>query len=167
MEAQEAERTIIYAPRTASEANDMLADIAQRRQACELYAEACDTKAAYYAAQKKAERDKLDTYINERLPLLREFIKNMPVKKAKASESLKLPDGTIRVKYAVQKMSPDEDKLKEELKGTEYVVNEPTLKWSKLKDVLDIVDGKAVNRNTGEVIVGVNVINEPEKITVE
>lgn len=158
---------------TPEKAEWALQKIAEEERAAQAYIDACKGQIERYKnlaveCERKLEQD--TSYLRGLLGSY--MMRSAPVRKAKDSASLVLPSGRVRLKYDHYKMVPDEDKLVDVYDGTSYVEYEPKLKWGELKKTLTIVGAgtgrpKVINRDTGEVVEGVDVEWVPEKIEVE
>lgn len=158
--------TLRRAPETAEEANDLIAEMKETSERFNTFADICRTKMAYYNAQLNNAQRQYDDEVSYKLSLLNHFMDGAPTKKAKASESIKLPDGTIRRKFATAKIVPDNDALVKEYKGTQYVEAVPKLKWGELKANLIIKDGKVIDTTTGAVVEGASIESVEAEISI-
>lgn len=119
----------------------------------EKYEETCDARIAEFQTKKTDQRAKVEAGLTGLKDMLMMWMQTAPTKKAKASESIALPSGTIRLHYAKQKMEPDRDKLAEYYHDTEYEIITCNVDWATLKKDLVIVDGEfVVNNTTGDII---------------
>lgn len=75
------------------------------------------------------------------------------------------PYGKISIVHRKQ-WKKDTDELLKAFKGTSYVEETPKLKWGELKKQIEVVDGKPVFKETGEIVDGVTV-EEIEKVNIK
>jgi hypothetical protein len=83
----------------------------------------------------------------------------------KTRQTYRLPTGKLKMKLAFQRMVPDTEALMAAFPA--FVEHKPDLRWGELKKRLDIIDGKAVDTETGEIVEGVSVETVPPKFIVE
>ena len=86
---------------------------------------------------------------------LYEYFQKVNHKETKTQENYKLLDGSLVWKKPSQKMVPDKEKLLEYVKQhnmTEFVKVKEEVDWSTYKKECEIVDGKAVNVQTGDIL---------------
>ena len=83
----------------------------------------------------------------------------------KTQETYRLPTGKLKMKLAFERMVPDEESLITDFPN--FTERTPTLKWGELKKRLQIVDGKVIDTETGEIVQGVSVEMAPPKFIVE
>lgn len=158
---------------TPEKAEWALQKIAEEERAAQAYIDACKAQVERYTRLAEEREKKVEQDTSYLRVLLASYIKNgAPVRKAKASEALELPSGVVRRKYESYKMVPDEDKLIQTFDGSKYVDYTPKLKWGELKKSLAIVgegtsDAKVINKETGEVVEGVDVEWVPETIEIK
>ena len=99
--------------------------------------------------------------------LLSDYMENLPCKATKTQKSFEFPAGKIVKKLPKFDFDYDENKVIEEYADTEFVENKPRLKWAELKKTLSIIDGKVIDKETGEIIDCVTVKEVPEKFEVK
>ena len=86
---------------------------------------------------------------------LYDYFNKVDHKETKTTESYKLLDGSLVWKKPSLKMVPDKDKLLEYVKKhgmPEFVKVKEEVDWAKYKMECEIVDGKAVNVQTGDML---------------
>lgn len=112
-------------------------------------------------------RDRENAYLTERL---REYFDGVVDKKITATqESYKLLAGTIRRKYKSEKMVKNDDALVQYLHSSgqvEFIKTEEKPAWAEFKKNLEIVDGKVVDKSSGEVVDAVTLEDVPEKFDI-
>ena len=103
--------------------------------------------------------------------LLQEYFTNERVKNPKFKFSS--PNGKLSSRKQQPKWVYEESKLVDVLKDTEFVTSVPKLEKGLFKksakkglDGLSVVGNKVVNTNTGEVIDGVQIQEQPDKIVI-
>ena len=84
------------------------------------------------------------------------------------------PNGKLSSRKQQPKWIYEENKLVDALKDTEFVTSVPKLEKKLFKDAakkgldgLSIIGSKVVNTNTGEVINGVQIQEQPDKIVIK
>ena len=104
--------------------------------------------------------------------LLQEYFTNERAKNPKFKFSS--PNGKLSSRKQQPKWIYEENKLVDVLKDTEFVTSVPKLEKKLFKDAakkgldgLSIVGSKVVNTNTGEVINGVQIQEQPDKIVIK
>jgi|SRR5690625_1217331 len=130
-------------------------------------------------ALAQAEIDKIERWQNEvneqaqsSIDYFQSLLAEYAIKKREEDpkfKSLKLPNGRIGFRKSQDKWVYDNDKLiesleKAELKDFIRVKKEPSKK--DIKKAFEVVDGKVVNPDTGEVIEGITVENQADKFNV-
>lgn len=101
---------------------------------------------------------------------LAEYFETVPHKTTKTKASYRLLSGTLTRKFGGQQMKQDDDKLVEFLKASgalEYIKIEEKPKWGDYKKRLEIMDGTVVDKETGEIVEGVQVIEKSDTFTVD
>ena len=103
--------------------------------------------------------------------MLAEFFETVPHKKTKTgTESYRLLNGQLVKKPAAVKIQPDDEKLVEWLRaaGHEDLIKvETSAKWGELKKQLSVVGTVAMIAETGEIVEGINVTDEPATFSVK
>lgn len=101
---------------------------------------------------------------------LAEYFETVPHKKTKTTESYRLLSGTLKVKLGGAAMKQDDEKLLEYLKASgnsEMVQTTEKPRWGEFKKRLEILGDVVVDKTTGEVVEGVEVIVKPDTFTVD
>ncbi len=84
-----------------------------------------------------------------------EYFTKVEHKETKTQETYKLLSGSLVLKKPAQKMSPDKDKLLAYVKANnmpEFVKVKEEVDWAGYKKECEIVDGKVVNTQTGDLL---------------
>lgn len=84
-------------------------------------------------------------------------------------KTLKLPNGRVRFRKRQPQWKYDDKTLIQSLKQagmTDYIKVEEKPVKSDIKKVLEVIDGKTINPETGEVVEGIEVIERGEKVEV-
>ena len=84
-------------------------------------------------------------------------------------KTLKLPNGRVRFRKQRPQWKYDDKTLIQSLKQagmTDYIKTEEKPAKNDIKKVLEVVDGKAINPETGEVVEGIEIIDRGEKVEV-
>lgn len=85
-------------------------------------------------------------------------------------KTIKLPYATLKSKTQPQDYAKDEDKLLDWVKSnaTDYLkVVDPTVSWGELKKNVVVAGGKALLKDTGEIIEGLEPLEKSVKFDVE
>lgn len=101
---------------------------------------------------------------------LAEYFETVPHKKTKTTESYRLLSGTLKVKLGGVAMKQDDEKLLEYLKASgnsEMVQLTEKPRWGEFKKRLEILGDVVVDKTTGEVVEGVEIIVKPDAFTVD
>lgn len=104
---------------------------------------------------------------------LRVLADQVPQKEAKTQSKVELLSGSVVIKKPTQTLVADKDKLIEWAKENamnDYIDEKvvQSFKWKELKADLDIVDGKIVNKLTGEIMTeGVTIEDKPEEVVIK
>lgn len=117
------------------------------------------------AAEKRYENG--TAYLTSKLA---EYFNTVPHKKTKTTESYRLLSGTLKMKLGGVSMQQDDEKLLEYLKASGNVDMIKTTEkpmWGEFKKSLQIVDGVVVDKNSGEIVEGVEVIEKPDTFSVD
>lgn len=117
------------------------------------------------AAEKRYENG--TAYLTSKLA---EYFNTVPHKKTKTTESYRLLSGTLKMKLGGVSMQQDDEKLLEYLKASGNVDMIKTTEkpmWGEFKKNLQIVDGVVVDKNSGEIVEGVEVIEKPDTFSVD
>lgn len=104
---------------------------------------------------------------------LRVLADQVPQKEAKTQSKVELLSGSVVIKKPTKTLVADKDKLIEWAKGNamnDYIDEKvvQSFKWQELKANLDIVDGKIINKLTGEIMTeGVTIEDKPEEVVIK
>lgn len=99
---------------------------------------------------------------------LQEYFQKVPKKVAKTKESYRLLNGSLVLKKGTLEYQRDEELLVSYLKETnqfKYLKESST--WGDFKKNLEIVDGKVIDKTTGEVLEFIKVSEKPDKFEVD
>ena len=100
-----------------------------------------------------------------------EYIKrdDVPAKDTKTQMSLKLPSGTIKFIKSKLDYDRDDDELLEYCKenATDFIKIKESVNWVEFKKHLEIKNDIVINKDTGEIIDGINVIEVVPKIEIK
>jgi hypothetical protein len=121
----------------------------------------------FYAEQLRKASDELTGNRSFLIGKLEEYFQTVPTRATKTRSTYALPSGKLVNKFAKWAMECDAAALIAALSGTEYVVTEPKLRWGEYKKRLKIVEEKAIDAETGEVVPGVDVVLKPGRFDVE
>lgn len=131
--------------------------------------ERLDKLAADQIAELNEKRKELKEKYGKKTSYLRsllcEYFMSVPHKSTKTQETYKLLSGSLVMKKASQKIIHDDEKLLAYLDQFEdsenYIKVERSIKWSEFKKELEIMDGKVVDKETGEIVDGCAVEEIP------
>lgn len=101
---------------------------------------------------------------------LREYFETVKTKDTKTQKSYSLPSGRLKLKYQNPEYKRDEEVLLSYLESnnmSSYVKLKKSTDWSNLKKLTDIAGGKVVNKETGEIIPGIELVERDPKFEVE
>lgn len=101
---------------------------------------------------------------------LAEYFETVPHKTTKTKASYRLLSGTLTRKFGGQQMKQDDEKLVEFLKvsgNLEFIKTEEKPKWGEYKKRLEVMGGKVVDKETGEIVEGVQLIDKPDTFSVD
>ena len=101
---------------------------------------------------------------------LAEYFNTVPHKKTKTTESYRLLSGTLKMKLGGTTMKQDDEKLLEYLKSSgneDMIAIAEKPKWGEFKKRLSIIAGQVVDASTGEIVEGVEIVQNPDKFTVD
>jgi len=118
-----------------------------------------------YKAVIKTEVDRAADELAVLEGMLQRYFEAVEHSATKTQETYRLPTGKLKMKLASQRMVPDTEALMAAFPA--FVEHKPDLRWGELKKRLDIIDGKAVDTETGEIVDGVSVETVPPKFIVE
>ena len=101
---------------------------------------------------------------------LADFFATVPHKETKTTEKYRLLSGTLTLKKGGTKATPDDAKLVPWLKAngfSDYVKTEESAKWGELKKGLTFVGSVATITETGEIVEGITVTEQPDIFKVD
>ena len=102
---------------------------------------------------------------------LGEYLKreDVPAKDTKTQLSLKLPSGTVKFVKAKMDYDKHDDELLEYCKenATDFIKVKESVNWAELKKHLEIKDDMVLNKDTGEIVEGIDVVEVVPKIEVK
>ena len=101
---------------------------------------------------------------------LAEYFETVPHKATKTKESYRLLSGTLTRKYGGAQMKQDDAQLVQYLKDSgqlEFIKTEEKPKWGEFKKRLEIMGGSVVDKETGEIVEAVQIIEKPDSFSVD
>lgn len=101
---------------------------------------------------------------------LLEYFNAVPHKKTKTTESYRLLSGTLKMKLGGVTMKQDDKKLLEYLKASgnaDMIKTTEAPKWGEYKKRLEIIGDHIVDKTTGELVEGVEAIENPNTFSVD
>lgn len=101
---------------------------------------------------------------------LAEYFNTVPHKATKTQETYRLLSGVLKMKRGGASMKQDDKVLLEHLKATgngEFITVTEKPKWGEFKKRLQIVGDTVVDKETGEIVEGVQVIENPDVFTID
>lgn len=101
---------------------------------------------------------------------LAEYFETVPHKTTKTKHSYRLLSGTLVKKIGGSTMKQDDDTLLAYLKASgneDMIQNTEKPKWGEFRKRLEIVGGQIVDKTTGELVEGVQIIEKPDTFTVD
>lgn len=101
---------------------------------------------------------------------LAEYFETVPHKTTKTKHSYRLLSGTLVKKIGGRTMKQDDDALLAYLKASDnedMIQTTEKPKWGEFKKRLEIVGGQTVDKTTGELVEGVQIIEKPDTFTVD
>lgn len=101
---------------------------------------------------------------------LAEYFETVPHKATKTKESYRLLSGTLTRKYGGAQMKQDDAQLVQYLKDSgqlEFIKTEEKPKWGEFKKRLEIMGGSVVDKETGEIVEAVQIIEKPDTFSVD
>lgn len=99
-----------------------------------------------------------------------EYFETVPHKTTKTKHSYRLLSGTLVKKIGGRTMKQDDDALLAYLKASDnedMIQTTEKPKWGEFKKRLEIVGGQIVDKTTGELVEGVQIIEKPDTFTVD
>ena len=101
---------------------------------------------------------------------LAEYFETVPHKTTKTKASYRLLSGTLTRKFGGTTMKQDDEKLVQLLKDSgqlEFIKTEEKPRWGDFKKRLEIIGGSVVDKETGEIVEAVQIIEKPDTFTVD
>ena len=101
---------------------------------------------------------------------LAEYFETVPHKATKTKESYRLLSGTLTRKFGGSQMKQDDAQLVQYLKDSgqlEFIKTEEKPKWGDFKKRLEIIGGSVVDKETGEIVEAVQIIEKPDTFSVD
>lgn len=101
---------------------------------------------------------------------LAEYFETVPHKTTKTKESYRLLSGTLAKKIGGVQLKPDNEKLLEFLKAsgnTDMISTKEEPAWGEYKKRLEIMGGSVIDKETGEIVEGVNIEEKLDTFVVE
>ena len=120
-------------------------------------------KIVTYTERQKGREDRL-------CAMLYSYFEQVPHKVTKTTESYELPAGKLRLKHQKPEFVRDDDKLVEFLRGigeNELIKTKHSPDWALFKDRVAVVGDSVVDKQTGEVVDGVTVVERQPEFKVE
>lgn len=139
----------------------------------------CADWACQKIAEEKAELDRITSLAAQRryengtrflTGKLAEYFETVPHKTTKTKHSYRLLSGTLVKKIGGRTMKQDDDALLAYLKASDnedMIQTTEKPKWGEFKKRLEIVGGQIVDKTTGELVEGVQIIEKPDTFTVD
>lgn len=134
----------------------------------------CADWACRKIAEEKAELDRIrelaEAQIQKIEEKLAEYFETVPHKATKTKESYRLLSGTLTRKYGGAQMKQDDAQLVQYLKDSgqlEFIKTEEKPKWGEFKKRLEIMGGSVVDKETGEIVEAVQIIEKPDTFSVD
>lgn len=149
-------------------ANWALRKIKQMREQIEKTNSIAESEIQNIEQWSSEENDKCLQSIDYFQSLLAEYAMNLKDKDPKF-KSLKLPNGRIGFRKRQPKWTYDDDKVLQALKDAEMddlIRVRESPKKDDIKKVFEVINGRVVNPNTGEVIEGITVEEQPDNFNV-
>lgn len=118
-------------------------------------------------AEEKAKLDQSTSYLKYQLY---QFFRNASVKETKTQESYQLLSGKLVRKKPSQKMVPDKERLIEMCEANnmpEFIKIKKDFDWASYKKECEIVGGRVVNVQTGDILDCISVEDVPESFEVK
>lgn len=117
------------------------------------------------AAQKRYENE--TAFLTDKLS---EYFNTVPHKATKTQETYRLLSGTLKRKLGGVSMKQDDEKLLAYLKASgnsDMVQTKESPRWGEFKKRLEIVGAAVIDRETGEIVEGVEIVTKPDTFTIE
>lgn len=130
-----------------------------------------DTQAELQKARKALEAKKGEqNHGDDKESNIAEYFETVPHKTTKTKHSYRLLSGTLVKKIGGSTMKQDDDTLLAYLKASgneDMIQNTEKPKWGEFRKRLEIVGGQIVDKTTGELVEGVQIIEKPDTFTVD
>jgi hypothetical protein len=130
----------------------------------------CEQKIREYQEKIEQFKKQYESRTNYLKSQLNQYFQTVPHKATKTQETYKLPSGTLKLKHPGPEYQRDNDALLSWLESrnyTPYIEIKKTPKWAELKKLTAIDGDKVVDRDTGEVIEGVKVVEKPPEFEID
>ena len=117
------------------------------------------------AAEKRCENN--TSFMTSKLA---EYFETVPHKETKTKHSYRLLSGALVKKIGGVSMKQDDEKLLEYFKNSgndDMIQTVEKPKWGEFKKRLEIVGGQIVDKDTGEIVEGVEIVEKPDTFVVE
>lgn len=124
-------------------------------------------EATFKAEQARKRFEANSSFLTSKLA---EYFEKVPKKATKTQESYRLLSGTLVRKLATTMASPDKEKLVAWLKSngyTDYIKTVEEPKWGDFKKLINFDGGMAVIAETGEIVEGITLIEQPPEFKVK
>lgn len=124
---------------------------------------------AHYAAQLERIKARSESSIAYLEGLLRAYFETVPKRESKTQARYTLPNADLILKAQQPAYEIDEGTVLAFLEkegGGAHVKTTKTVDWAGLKKTLMVVDGEAVDGETGEIVPGITVTERPDKFEV-
>ena len=124
----------------------------------------------WYEMQTEAAQKEHDSRVNYFTCLLQDYFSTVPVHETKTMEKYQLPSGELVLNKAkADFVKADEEKLLKWCADNDpYLIKVTTApKWGDLKKRLTVIEGKAVDADTGLFVDGVEIEDKPKEFKVK
>jgi len=123
----------------------------------------------WFEKEKKDIENKISFY-TARLQQYFDSLDPKVLKKTKTQVSYSLPSGKLKKVFEKEDFEKDDEELLKWLKNnnyTDFIKVKESIDWAKLKGNIEVNNGKAVLKDTGELIDSIKVIKKPAEFKVE
>lgn len=133
----------------------------------------CADWACQKIAEEKAELDRITSLADSQIEKIQQRVEAAQrryEKTTKTKHSYRLLSGTLVKKIGGRTMEQDDDALLVYLKASDnkdMIQTTEKPKWGEFKKRLEIVGGQIVDKTTGELVEGVQIIEKPDTFTVD
>ena len=123
---------------------------------------------AHYAAQLERIKARSESSIAYLEGLLRAYFETVPKRESKTQARYTLPNAELILKAQQPAYDVDEETVMAflEKEGGAHIKTKKAIDWAGLKKTLMLVDGEAVDGETGEIIPGITITERPDKFEV-